>query len=131
MHCKQQSCHSHNLHVHVQVVQSLLHNAHMSLEPYLHQLIPCVLTCLVAKSLGTSPAEDHWAVRDAAARLLEGIIAKFGAAYADLQPRISRQLLKAFLDPAKPLTTHYGDCLAAIPTSSYSVFMPTCLKQHV
>ena len=92
-----------------QVMRALLQNEHLSLEPHLHQLIPVILTCLVAKSLGSSPAEDHWSVRDAAGALLRGVVAKFGAAYADLAPRISRQLLRAFLDAAKPLTTHYGE----------------------
>ena len=111
----------------VQVIRSLLHNGHLSLEPYLHQLLPCVLTCLVAKSLGGSPAEDHWAVRDAAARLVGGVIAKFGTAYADLQPRIARQLLRAFLDPARPLTTHYGDRLKPSP-SLHSACLQGCPK---
>lgn len=29
-------------------------------------------------------------------------------AYPSLQPQITRTLLNAFLDPSKPLTTHYG-----------------------
>jgi hypothetical protein len=76
------------------------------------------------QALGASPAEDHWGVRDAAARLIATLIAKFGAPYPDMQPRISRQLLRAFLDPAKPLTTHYGEFAAPhaplVPFSLYN-----------
>jgi hypothetical protein len=38
----------------VQVIRALLENAHMQLEAYLHQLIPVVLTCLLAK-VGEGP----------------------------------------------------------------------------
>lgn len=33
---------------------------------------------------------------------------RFGGAYQNLQPRVTKTLLHAFLDPKKPLTTHYG-----------------------
>ena len=33
---------------------------------------------------------------------------RFGGAYENLQPRVTRQLLRALLDPTRPLTTHYG-----------------------
>ncbi len=92
----------------MQMVRALLQNVHMALESHLHQLIPVALTCLVAKNLGGSPAEDHWSLRDAAAALVGLVIARFGSEYPDVQTRISRQLLKAFLDPARPLATHYG-----------------------
>lgn len=92
----------------VQVVRALLQNAHMALEGHLHQLIPVTLTCLVAKNLGGSPAEDHWSLRDAAAATVGAVIARYGADYPDVQTRISRQLLTAFLDSARPLATHYG-----------------------
>lgn len=42
------------------------------------------------------------------------LIGRFGKAYPDLQPRISRQLLKAFLDPAKSLGTHYGELFVLV-----------------
>lgn len=51
---------------------------------------------------------DHWGVRDAAARLVRHICAKFGDPLYNIQPRVSRTLLKALLDRGKPLTTHYG-----------------------
>ncbi len=33
---------------------------------------------------------------------------RFGDRYPNLQPRISKTLVQGFLDPKKPLTTHYG-----------------------
>ena len=39
----------------LQALQSLLANPHVQMEPYLHQLMPAVLTCLLGKKLGVSP----------------------------------------------------------------------------
>ncbi len=70
--------------------------------------MPAALTCLVARRLGAAPADDHWALRRRAAALVARACARFGGAYENLQPRVTRQLLRALLDPARPLTTHYG-----------------------
>lgn len=40
------------LHTVLRLVSALLQNPDMRLEHYVHQLLPPVLTCLVAKSLG-------------------------------------------------------------------------------
>ncbi|ORX55696.1 DUF1546-domain-containing protein [Hesseltinella vesiculosa] len=90
-------------------VHAILNNPHLFVEPYLHQLIPSILTCLVAKSICEHPLEqDHWHVRDRAAKLIAHISSQYGKVYHTLQPRITKTLLRAFLDPAKPLTTQYG-----------------------
>jgi len=36
------------------------------------------------------------------------ILRRYGSAYTTLEPRIAKTLLRAFLDPLKPQTTHYG-----------------------
>jgi hypothetical protein len=64
---------------------------------------------MVGKRLCQDPAtEDHWSLREFAALLTAEICRKYGDAYHTLQPRITKTLLHAFLDPSKPLTTHYG-----------------------
>ncbi|KAF7725703.1 hypothetical protein EC973_009420 [Apophysomyces ossiformis] len=89
--------------------QSLLHNKHLFVEPYLHQLIPPILSCLVGRTICENPqTQDHWATRHRAAGLLATICNQYGKAYHTLKPRITKTLLRAFLDPAKPLTTQYG-----------------------
>ncbi|KAJ2726770.1 histone H4-like TAF Taf6, SAGA complex subunit [Coemansia sp. Benny D115] len=90
------------------VAQAIRRNPNLFIEPYMHQLIPSLLTCLVSKKLSESPSEDHWALRDGAAKQIAEICQQFGHAYHTLQTRIARTLLRAFLDPRKPLTTHYG-----------------------
>ncbi|ERN01668.1 hypothetical protein AMTRI_Chr10g229400 [Amborella trichopoda] len=92
----------------MRVVRSLLQNPHIHIEPYLHQLMPCVITCLVAKRLGHKFADNHWKLRDFTASLVALICRRFGHAYHNLQPRVTRTLLHAFLDPNKARTQHYG-----------------------
>lgn len=87
--------------------RALLDNATLAIDPYLHQLMPSILTCLLGKRLCNNRAEDHWSLRDAAAQLVADICERF-AGYPNLQPRVTKTLLQALLDPAKPLTSHYG-----------------------
>ena len=73
--------------------------------------MPSILTCLVAKRLGDpskSLARESYALRDLAASLLSLVLQRFSASYATLKPRITRSLLKAYLDNKKPFPTHYG-----------------------
>jgi transcription initiation factor TFIID subunit 6 len=70
--------------------------------------MPGIITCMVTRRLGVSPLEPHWTLRANAAQLCARICARYGRQYHTLQPRVARTLLRAFLDPAKPLTTQYG-----------------------
>ncbi|KAG4378173.1 hypothetical protein GLYMA_18G290200v4 [Glycine max] len=74
----------------------------------LHQLMPSVVTCLVAKRLGSRLADNHWELRDSTANLVASICKRFGHVYSNLQSRLTKTLLNAFLDPKKALTQHYG-----------------------
>jgi len=99
----------------MRMVKALLSNPYLHIEPYLHQLMPAVLTCLVGKRLCQSPNENHWALRDYSAGVIAFVCARFGSSYKTLQPRVTRTLVSALLDPTRPLTTHYG---AAVGLSS-------------
>ena len=101
----------------MQIARSMLQNRFIRLEMYLHKLISPLLTCMVTKRLGAAPGEDHWALRAAAANVVASICATYGAKYPDLPQRISKQLVKAFTDTSKPLTTHYGApaCVLGLP----------------
>uniref|UniRef100_A0A1D1YYC3 Transcription initiation factor TFIID subunit 6 n=2 Tax=Anthurium amnicola TaxID=1678845 RepID=A0A1D1YYC3_9ARAE len=57
----------------MRVVRSLLCNPHIHVEPYLHQLMPSIITCLVAKRLGHRLADNHWELRDFSASLVASI----------------------------------------------------------
>lgn len=92
----------------MRLVRSLLRNPHVHIEPYLHQLMPSIMTCLVAKRLGNKFSDDHWNLRKFAADLVASICKRFGYVYNTLQPRVTRTLLHVFLDPSKSLPQHYG-----------------------
>ncbi|PON48486.1 Core histone macro-H2A [Parasponia andersonii] len=109
----------------MRVVWSLLQNPHIHIEPYceeftvyesekmfspcqLHQLMPSVVTCLVAKRLGNRFADNHWELRDFTAKLVASICKQFGHVYNTLQMRLTKTLLNAFLDPKRAMTQHYG-----------------------
>ncbi|KAJ3033998.1 hypothetical protein HK097_004652, partial [Rhizophlyctis rosea] len=93
----------------MRLTRAILDNPNLTVEPYLHQLIPPILTCIVAKRLSPSPSvDDHHSLRRYAANLIAYICTTYSAAYPSLQPRVTKTLLKAFLDSTKGLATHYG-----------------------
>ncbi|XP_072962813.1 transcription initiation factor TFIID subunit 6 isoform X1 [Typha angustifolia] len=92
----------------MRVIRSLLRNPHIHIEPYLHQLMPSMITCLVAKKLGHRIADNHWELRDFSANLVSSVCRRFGHVYHNLQSRLTKTLIHAFLDPSKALTQHYG-----------------------
>lgn len=96
------------IHTTLQMVQALMDNPYFVLEHYLEQLVPAILSCTVTKRLGSSPLEDHWAVREQAARLAASLVPRFGQAYPTLRPRLVKTYLRGWLDPTRPLTTQYG-----------------------
>lgn len=92
----------------VGMIESLCSNPEIHVELYLHQLMPTLITCMVAKRLSADPNEDHWTLRRYSAEVMSGICARFGRDYPTIQPRITRTLLRAMLDPTKPFPTHFG-----------------------
>lgn len=92
----------------VNLAECLVTNESLAqLDLYLHDLLPSMLTCVVAKSLGQSPAEDHWALREAAASVIASMCRRFGSQYANLQPRVA-SIYREAINMEKPLTTIYG-----------------------
>lgn len=92
----------------MRLVWSLLQNPNIHIEPYLHQLMPSVVTCLVAKRLGNRFSDNHWQLRDFTAYLVASICKRFGHVYNTLQTRLTKTLVNAFLDPKRAMTQHYG-----------------------
>lgn len=74
--------------------------------------MPPILSCLVGRTICENPqTQDHWSTRQRAATMIATICHQYGKAYHTLQPRITKTLLRAFLDPARPLTTQYGSII--------------------
>ena len=58
------------LHAALQTVSAMLSSEQLYLEPYLHQLLPPLLTCMLSRHLCAEPQEDHWTLRNQAAALV-------------------------------------------------------------
>lgn len=103
----------------LEVISALADNKTIFLDPYVHALMPCILTLLLAKRIGPiikdnnseETLKNQLAVREFAAILLEHIIKVYGSSYSTLKPRVTRTLLRALLDSSKPIGTHYGALL--------------------
>ncbi|KAK6461390.1 TATA-binding protein-associated factor [Scheffersomyces coipomensis] len=106
----------------LEVISALMGNSTIFLDPYVHALMPCVLTLLLAKRIGPSLKDlndpetqslfqQQLAVRQFAAILLDHIIRSYGSSYSTLRPRVTRTLLRALLDSSKPIGTHFGALL--------------------
>lgn len=98
------------------LIYSLISNTSIFLDPYVHALMPCILTLLLAKNIGPiQPETDeekhgHFQVRKLSASLLQKIIENYGSSYNTLKPRITRTLLRAFLSNTTrgSIGTQYG-----------------------
>ncbi|XP_021759050.1 transcription initiation factor TFIID subunit 6-like [Chenopodium quinoa] len=117
----------------MRLVWSLLQNPHIHVEPYVHQLMPSVITCLVAKRLGNRYSDNHWELRNLSANLVARVCQRFGHIYHNLQPRVTRTLLHAFLDPKKALPQHYGAIqgLAALGPSVVRLLILPNLEPYI
>ena len=85
-------------------VNALLKNPYLFMEPYLHQVMPPVLTCLLGKRQGPSDFE----VREEAATVIAGVCTCFGSVYQNMVPRVVKTIVKTMHDFDKPLICHYG-----------------------
>lgn len=75
-------------------------------------MVPSVLTCLIGRTLGSGIGSlDHFDLRDLVASLLAHLCRKYSKPSKILKPRLARSCLKNFLDPTKPVGTHYGAIL--------------------
>ena len=109
----------------LRMIKSLMENSTLYLEKYLHDLIPAVVTCIVSKQLCPRPDfENHWALRDFAARLMSQICKTFSTPTNNIQSRVTKTLCKSFFNEKAPLVTHYG---AAIGLSELGLEVCYCI----
>ncbi|CAK1548450.1 unnamed protein product [Leptosia nina] len=86
----------------MRMVKALLDNQSLYLEKYLHELIPAVSTCIVSRQLCMRPEMDnHWALRDFAARLMAQICKTFNTSTNNLQTRVTRLFSRALQCPSQ------------------------------
>ena len=87
----------------VRAATAMLRNPHLHLELHMHELVPALFSCVVAKRL----PGNHWALRRDAAMALLTTCQVFGKDYANLQAKILQPLCNA-LSPERGLASRYG-----------------------
>ncbi|UKZ72705.1 hypothetical protein TrVFT333_000339 [Trichoderma virens FT-333] len=96
----------------MELTNALIENKSLFLDPYASSLSAPVLTCLMARKLGTEDGQDslkeQYDLRQLAASLLGRIARKYSASNSLLRPKLTRTCLKYFLDPTKPPAVLYG-----------------------
>ena len=93
----------------MRAIEALVQNPTANLELYLHQLMPSVLTCIVAKRLSENLEKDnHWQLRVLASKTVAEICERYGEEYATLQPRVTATLQKGLKATQSPLPTIFG-----------------------
>eukprot|EP01112_Ceratiomyxa_fruticulosa_P018642 TRINITY_DN59_c0_g2_i3.p1 TRINITY_DN59_c0_g2~~TRINITY_DN59_c0_g2_i3.p1 ORF type:complete len:413 (-),score=72.38 TRINITY_DN59_c0_g2_i3:197-1435(-) len=105
----------------MKMARATLESEYLYADFYLHQLMPPIITCVVARSLCEHPSENHWELREFSANLLALVCKKYGSTYQSLQPRITKTLFAAFRDASKSLTTHYGAIVGMRALGHYCV----------
>uniref|UniRef100_A0A8B9JET8 Transcription initiation factor TFIID subunit 6 n=2 Tax=Astyanax mexicanus TaxID=7994 RepID=A0A8B9JET8_ASTMX len=98
----------------MRMMKALMDNPTLYLEKYLHELLPAVVTCIVSKQLCLRPdVDNHWALRDFAARLMAQSCKTFSTTTNNIQSRITKTFTKSWLDDRTQWTTRYG-CIAGL-----------------
>ena len=115
----------------LKMAKSLLDNPSLSLEKYLHELIPAVSTCLINKQVCLRPeAEDHWSLRESAAKILGDICKKYSNSVNGIQSRITRVLSQAVNNNTQGLAVHYGAVAGFVALDAVASLVIPRLKQE-
>ncbi|KAJ7647214.1 TATA box binding protein associated factor-domain-containing protein [Roridomyces roridus] len=89
----------------ISVTGALLSNSTLFVEPYLHQMLPPILSTLLHSSL---PPTHATLLRTSAAQTLSRLLTEHSTTYPSLSPRIMKTLLLALISPGKSSGTRQG-----------------------
>lgn len=93
------------LEVFLDVISALLENSTLFVEPYLHQMLPPVLSILLHSSL---PPSHSAHLRTSAAQTMSHLLTQHSTTYPSLAPRIMKTLLLALVSTGKSRGTREG-----------------------
>ncbi|GAC74155.1 hypothetical protein PANT_10d00039 [Moesziomyces antarcticus T-34] len=112
---------NHMLSVLLSTIHAILVNPHIFIEPYLHQMMPSILSILLTSSLAEpellaqmrnadadvqtpliTAGPSSYSLRAHASALLTHVVDTFGASYPTLKPRVVATLLKALMTGVVP-----------------------------
>lgn len=91
----------------MRMIRAMNENTMLSIDKYLHQLLPGIMTCIVGHRLCESARHNHWALRDYAAELVRSICQRFEESYTGMKQRMIVTLCDAFR-PGRSLPQCYG-----------------------
>lgn len=93
----------------LRMTKSLLDNDTVTLDRFLHELIPSVLSCVINRRICSRPeSEDHWGVREMGAKIIASICSKYSNSINNIQARITRKLILSLSTNSCGLAVHYG-----------------------
>ncbi|XP_072385085.1 transcription initiation factor TFIID subunit 6-like [Diabrotica undecimpunctata] len=93
----------------VRMVKSLLGNPHINLVPVLHEIIPAILSCALARKISKYYYDNHWTLRDFSVFLTATICEKYNNPVNNITNRVIGIYLKPLKNCAKyHLTSMYG-----------------------
>ncbi|KAF9046300.1 TATA box binding protein associated factor-domain-containing protein [Panaeolus papilionaceus] len=87
------------------VIAAILENSTLFVEPYLHQILPPILSILLHSSLPPTHAAQ---LRTSSAHTLSKLLTQHSTTYPSLSPRIMKTLLLALISPGKSFGTREG-----------------------
>ncbi|KAF9525550.1 transcription initiation factor TFIID complex 60 kDa subunit, partial [Crepidotus variabilis] len=87
------------------VIGALLDNSTLFIEPYLHQILPPILSILLHSAL---PPTHSTQLRTTASQTLSKLLTRHSTTYPSLSPRIMKTLLLALISPGKSSGTREG-----------------------
>ncbi|KAF8157968.1 transcription initiation factor TFIID complex 60 kDa subunit [Crassisporium funariophilum] len=93
------------LEVLLDVISAILDNNTLFVEPYLHQILPPILSILLHSSLPPSHATQ---LRTTSSQTLSKLLTQHSTTYPSLSPRIMKTLLLALISPGKSHGTREG-----------------------
>lgn len=111
---------NHMLSVLLSTIHAILVNPHIFVEPYLHQMMPSILSILLTSSLAepellrqlhgsdevrtplVTAGPSSYSLRAHASALLTHVVDTFGSSYPTLKPRVVATLLKALMTGVVP-----------------------------
>lgn len=106
----------------LRMAKALLENPSVSLEMFLHELIPLVISCMLNKQLCMRPeSEDHWSLRELAAKIMAAICTKYSNTVNNIQSRVTRILLRALSSNLQGLAVHYGAVIGFVELGQEAV----------
>ncbi|XP_047635601.1 transcription initiation factor TFIID subunit 6 isoform X2 [Phacochoerus africanus] len=99
----------------MRMVKALMDNPTLYLEKYVHELIPAVMTCIVSRQLCLRPdVDNHWALRDFAARLVAQICKHFSTTTNNIQSRITKTFTKVIKTLILPRLQQEGERIRGV-----------------